>query len=212
MNDDNDTREVSAEPSPCEDGAEPEYRSSQTAIRDLPINLRIFQALESAGIKTVGELRDWSEPQLLKIRNLGRRSLSELKEIIGDYDVDLRQRSPEEMAELTKPSQRVRCAYTSHHFECQRTAMRGGDLCWSHERMRQGQTGSTPYGAFYVEGRWRNRILDALKRDAQQMQYRLEDAEQRFKDCKASLAEIDRLIEMIRTLPDNTLKPKRRSA
>lgn len=211
MNDDNDTREVSAEPSPCEDGAEPEYRSSQTAIRDLPINLRIFQALESAGIKTVGELRDWSEPQLLKIRNLGRRSLSELKEIIGDYDVDLRQRSPEEMAELTKPSQRVRCAYTSHHFECQRTAMQGNDLCWSHERMRQGEAGSTPNG-YYGARRWRAKVLDSLKHDGQQMQFRLSEAQRRVQECKAALAEIDRLIGMIKTLPDNTLKPKRRSA
>lgn len=214
MSEDSNDRDLSAEPLQCENGTEPES-SADPLIQNLPISLRSFNALNAAGIRTVGELREWSEPQLLKIRNLGRHSLNEIKEVLSDLDVELRQASPEELAAIVKPSQRVQCAYQDHAFHCARTAMRGGDLCWTHERMRQGMKGSTPWGYtdnVHLEGRWRNKVLETLKHDAQIIQARLDENQQRVKNCKVSLDEIDRLIKIIKTLPDNTLKPKRRSA
>lgn len=220
MTDDNDIKDQSAEPSQCENGTQPEP-PADSLIEQLPISLRSFNALHSAGIRTVGELRQWSEPQLLKIRNLGRRSLNEIRDVLSDIDVELRHLSPAELnEELTNPLKKplkVRCAFQDRAFHCARTAMRGGDLCWSHERMRQGMTGSTPWGyggqeGVHIEGRWRNKVLETLKHDAQIIQVRLDENQERVKNCKASLAEIDRLIKIIKTLPDNTMKPKRRSA
>lgn len=222
MSEDSNDRDLSAEPLQCENGTEPEPPAAESpTIEQLPISVRAYKALESAGIKTVDELRQWSEPQLLKIRNLGRRSLNEIKEVLSDRDVELRHLSPAELNEeltssLKKPL-KVRCAYQDRAFHCARTAMRGGDLCWSHERMRQGMTGSTPWGyggqeAVHIEGRWRNKVLETLKHDAEIIQTRLDENQERVKNCKASLAEIDRLIKIIKTLPDNTMKPKRGSA
>ena len=57
-----------------------------TPIRDLNLTIRSFNCLYRAGIKTLGDICMKSQRQLLKIRNLGRNSLNEIKAKLAEYD------------------------------------------------------------------------------------------------------------------------------
>lgn len=59
-------------------------------VDDLELSIRTSQCLEKAGIKTIGELLHYSPAELLKIRNLGRKSVNELEEILQEFGVHLR--------------------------------------------------------------------------------------------------------------------------
>jgi DNA-directed RNA polymerase subunit alpha len=47
--------------------------------------------LKRAGINTVQELTDKSEAEMIKVRNLGRKSLEEVKNKLNDLNLGLRQ-------------------------------------------------------------------------------------------------------------------------
>lgn len=63
----------------------------ETAIEDLDLSVRSYNCLKRAGINTVQELTDKSEPEMIKVRNLGRKSLEEVKQKLADLDLTLRQ-------------------------------------------------------------------------------------------------------------------------
>ncbi len=54
-------------------------------IDDLELSVRSHNCLKAANIKTIGDLVSKDEPELLKFRNFGRKSLSELSEIIEGF-------------------------------------------------------------------------------------------------------------------------------
>lgn len=49
-------------------------------IEDLVLSVRSFNCLMRANIKTIGELTNKTEEDMIKVRNLGRKSLKEIKE------------------------------------------------------------------------------------------------------------------------------------
>jgi len=49
-------------------------------IEDLVLSVRSYNCLKRAGIETIGELTAKSEEDMIKVRNLGRKSLKEIKE------------------------------------------------------------------------------------------------------------------------------------
>ena len=53
-----------------------------TSIDDLELSVRSHNCLRAANIKTLADLVRKEEPELLKFRNFGRKSLSELNEIV----------------------------------------------------------------------------------------------------------------------------------
>ena len=57
----------------------------QMNIDDLELSVRSHNCLRAANIKTLGDLVRKEEPELLKFRNFGRKSLSELSEIIEGF-------------------------------------------------------------------------------------------------------------------------------
>jgi len=57
----------------------------QTSIEDLELSVRSHNCLRAANIKTLADLVRKEEPELLKFRNFGRKSLSELTEIIEGF-------------------------------------------------------------------------------------------------------------------------------
>lgn len=63
----------------------------ETAIEDLDLSVRSYNCLKRAGINTVQELTDKTEPEMIKVRNLGRKSLEEVKQKLADLDLSLRQ-------------------------------------------------------------------------------------------------------------------------
>lgn len=58
-------------------------------IDELDLTVRSFNCLKKAGIETVGELGKLGLPELLKIKNLGRKSLTEIIEKMKDLGFDL---------------------------------------------------------------------------------------------------------------------------
>lgn len=51
-------------------------------IEDLGLSVRSFNCLESAGIETLGDLVAFEKEDLFKFRNLGRKSIQEIEEIV----------------------------------------------------------------------------------------------------------------------------------
>ncbi len=56
-----------------------------TSVDDLELSVRSHNCLKAANIQTLGELVSKEESELLKFRNFGRKSLSELSEIVENY-------------------------------------------------------------------------------------------------------------------------------
>lgn len=57
---------------------------SSMMIEDLDLSVRSYNCLKRAGIATVDELTQKSEDEMMKVRNLGKKSLKEVKDKLGD--------------------------------------------------------------------------------------------------------------------------------
>ncbi len=60
----------------------------RTSIEDLNLSVRAYNCLKSANINTIGELVSRDEQDLLKFRNFGKKSLSELVEVIEEKNLE----------------------------------------------------------------------------------------------------------------------------
>ena len=54
-------------------------------VEDLELSVRSANCLKNAGINSIGELVQKTEPEMLKTKNFGRKSLSEIKDILTEY-------------------------------------------------------------------------------------------------------------------------------
>ena len=64
--------------------------STSVSIDDLDLSVRSNNCLRRAGISTVDELVQKSEEDMMKVRNLGRKSLEEVKKKLTDMGLSLR--------------------------------------------------------------------------------------------------------------------------
>ncbi|MBK0347470.1 DNA-directed RNA polymerase subunit alpha [Aerococcaceae bacterium zg-ZJ1578] len=60
-------------------------------IEELDLSVRSYNCLKRAGINTIQELTNKSEAEMIKVRNLGRKSLEEVKQKLENLDLSLRQ-------------------------------------------------------------------------------------------------------------------------
>ena len=58
-------------------------------IEELDLSVRSYNCLKRAGINTVEELTDRSEEDMMKVRNLGKKSLKEVKQKLEDLGLSL---------------------------------------------------------------------------------------------------------------------------
>ncbi|GBG04228.1 DNA-directed RNA polymerase subunit alpha [Lactobacillus rodentium] len=63
----------------------------EMTIEELDLSVRSYNSLKRAGINTVQELTDKSEADMMRVRNLGRKSLEEVKNKLNDLGLSLRQ-------------------------------------------------------------------------------------------------------------------------
>lgn len=63
----------------------------EMTIEELDLSVRSYNCLKRAGINTIQELTDKSEAEMMKVRNLGRKSLEEVKNKLDELDLSLRQ-------------------------------------------------------------------------------------------------------------------------
>ena len=67
-----------------------EEKVNEDAIRELPIeeldlSVRAFNCLKRAEINTIGELTDKTEDELTRVRNLGKKSVDEIREKLANF-------------------------------------------------------------------------------------------------------------------------------
>ena len=60
-------------------------------IEELDLSVRSYNCLKRAGINTVGELINKSESEMIKVRNLGKKSLEEVKQKLASLGLSLAQ-------------------------------------------------------------------------------------------------------------------------
>ncbi|NLG81331.1 MAG: DNA-directed RNA polymerase subunit alpha [Bacilli bacterium] len=62
----------------------------EMSIEDLDLSVRSYNCLKRAGINTVQELANQTEEDMMKVRNLGRKSLKEVKDKLAELGLSLR--------------------------------------------------------------------------------------------------------------------------
>ncbi|MCP6717147.1 DNA-directed RNA polymerase subunit alpha, partial [Klebsiella pneumoniae] len=62
----------------------------EMTIEELDLSVRSYNCLKRAGINTVQELTNKTEADMMKVRNLGRKSLEEVKAKLADLGLSLR--------------------------------------------------------------------------------------------------------------------------
>ncbi|MEA4883199.1 MAG: DNA-directed RNA polymerase subunit alpha [Clostridia bacterium] len=82
------------EPVEPEKGEDEKVRVLEKSIEDLDLSVRSYNCLKRAGINTVEELTRKTEDDMMKVRNLGRKSLEEVKQKLESLGLSLKQ--PEE--------------------------------------------------------------------------------------------------------------------
>ncbi len=59
------------------------------SVDELELSVRSYNCLKNAGIRTIGELVQRSEAEMLKTKNFGRKSLNEIKELLVEMGLSL---------------------------------------------------------------------------------------------------------------------------
>jgi DNA-directed RNA polymerase subunit alpha len=65
------------------------------SVDELELSVRSYNCLKNANIRTIGELVVKTEAEMLKTKNFGRKSLNEIKEILGGMGLSLGMRLDE---------------------------------------------------------------------------------------------------------------------
>src|ERR1700693_1148510 len=70
-------------------------------VDELELSVRASNCLKTANIRTIADLVQRSEAELLKTKNFGKKSLNEIKTILGEMGLSLGMRlDPEELDRL----------------------------------------------------------------------------------------------------------------
>jgi DNA-directed RNA polymerase subunit alpha len=59
------------------------------SVEELELSVRSYNCLKNANIQTIGELIQKTEPEMLRTKNFGRKSLNEIKEILANMGLSL---------------------------------------------------------------------------------------------------------------------------
>ena len=68
----------------------------EMTIEELDFSVRSFNCLKRAGINTVKDLASLTQDDLMKVRNLGKKSLKEVKEKLAEIGLSFREYTPGE--------------------------------------------------------------------------------------------------------------------
>ncbi len=65
-------------------------RARDIKIDDLDFSVRTYNCLKRQGVETLDELRNYTEDEMMNIRNFGQKSFDEVKEKLAEYGLELR--------------------------------------------------------------------------------------------------------------------------
>ena len=97
---------IEAPPEPVQDTA-PEVANEYLgkSVEELELSVRSYNCLKNANIATIRELVQKTEPEMLRTKNFGRKSLSEIKEILTDMGLSLGMRLETDVDPESSPSE-----------------------------------------------------------------------------------------------------------
>ena len=83
--------EEDIETSTASDDRKPEIKNENLnrSVEELELSVRSYNCLKNANIQSIGELVQKTEAEMLKTKNFGRKSLNEIKEILGTMGLSL---------------------------------------------------------------------------------------------------------------------------
>jgi DNA-directed RNA polymerase alpha subunit len=61
-------------------------------LADVKLSVRATNLMRNMNIKTIGELMQHTKTSLLKTKMLGRKTLSEIEDVLKEYDLELKDR------------------------------------------------------------------------------------------------------------------------
>src|SRR5437870_11931318 len=80
-------------PEPVEEPAEVRHdaviEKLNKSVDEMELSVRSYNCLKNANIRTIGELVQKTEAEMLKTKNFGRKSLNEIKEILAGMGLSL---------------------------------------------------------------------------------------------------------------------------
>ncbi|MDR0435079.1 MAG: AAA family ATPase [Gracilibacteraceae bacterium] len=133
-------------------------------LEELDLSVRSFNCLKRANINTVGDIAEYSRYQLLRLRNLGRKSMDEIVVKLAELDIFIPEFSNDEEA---KEAKEAAAAAAAKEAEAEAEAWAEA---WAAEEMEAGaertaQAGSKPsvlktLDAMIGLARVKNRIKD----------------------------------------------------
>lgn len=85
----NFTEEAEAPFHPSSGDAEKTNEILDRSVEELELSVRSSNCLQNANIRYIGELVQRTESEMLKTKNFGRKSLKEIKEILGEMNLQL---------------------------------------------------------------------------------------------------------------------------
>ena len=88
--------EAAAEEVPTDTAADLFNEHLNRSVEELELSVRSYNCLKNANIQTIGDLVVRSEADMLKTKNFGRKSLNEIKEILGAMGLALGMRFDEQ--------------------------------------------------------------------------------------------------------------------
>ena len=75
------------------------------SVEELELSVRSYNCLKNANIRTIRELVQKSEPEMLQTKNFGRKSLNEIKEILLDMGLSLGMRLDQPADNVPAPAE-----------------------------------------------------------------------------------------------------------
>lgn len=82
--------EQPVEPASAEETSSQASKTMEMTIEELDLSVRAFNCLKRAGINTVGELVQKDQEDMMKVRNLGKKSLEEVEQKLAVLGLGLR--------------------------------------------------------------------------------------------------------------------------
>jgi len=83
--------------------AERMHDNLKRSVEELELSVRSYNCLKNADIKTIGELVQKTEAEMLKTKNFGRKSLNEIKEILSEMGLSFGMKLSDEGKPMLPP-------------------------------------------------------------------------------------------------------------
>ncbi len=83
------------------------------SVEELELSVRSYNCLKNANIQTIGELVQKTEAEMLKTKNFGRKSLNEIKEILGTMGLSLGMKIDDQGNAVPGPTSQMPSAITA---------------------------------------------------------------------------------------------------